>query len=172
MRKIEQGAIATSDLLQKALCSSTFLMCCIRPPLRLTIQSHRQSHQTPKMTSPKPSITDEKPNLESYYRKLSLLATAALAVHISWPSASPSDFFVPWLVSAVPKMLTQFFLIGLLVFALFYASETRLFTTIETSARSERAGFRTSSNPDREDRHFFDLQVILHTPRALVSRKI
>lgn len=115
---------------------------------------------------------DENPNLESYYRKLSLLATAALAVHISWPSASPSDFFVPWLVSAVPTMLTRFFLIGLLVFALFYASETRLFTIIETSARSERAGFRTSSNPDREDRHFFDLQVITYTASLGVSKDL
>ena len=121
------------------------------------------------MTTSKPSIMDENPNLESFYRNLSLLATAALAVHISWTTASPSDCFVDWLVSAIPTMLTGFFLFGLLLYAAIEASDTQFFTLIATSTRSGHAGFRISSDPDREDRHLFNFQVITYTASLGVS---
>lgn len=121
------------------------------------------------MTTSKPSIMDENPNLESFYRNLSLLATAALAVHISWTTASPSDCFVDWLVSAIPTMLTGFFLFGLLLYAAIEASDTQSFTLIATSTRSGHAGFRISSDPDREDRHLFNFQVITYTASLGVS---
>ena len=133
-----------------------FLLVFCNLPFSISVQSYRQSHQTSKMTSPKLSIMDENPNFEWSSRDMSLLAVAALAVHVSWTSASPCEHFIDWLVSAMPKILTGIFLFGLL----FFGGDTHFFTTIETSTRREHERLRVSSSPDREDRHFFNVRVI------------
>lgn len=115
---------------------------------------------------------DKKPNLESSYCTVSLFAIAALAVHLSWTSASNNDSFVRWLVWAVPTMLSRLFLFCLLIFAGIDGSETLFFIRGKTSTGSEHAGFRTSSNPDREDRHFFNFKVITYAACLGVSKDL
>lgn len=134
----------------------------------------RHSPQTPKMHTSTLSIMDKSPNLESFYRNLSLLATAALAVHISWTYDSCSDSLSSWLVSAMPTILTGFILIGLLLYVFDSAGsdqDTRFFSLTTTSKRSGHAGkiFRISCDPAREDRHIFDVQVITITAGLGVS---
>ena len=123
----------------------------------------------PKMASPKSSIMDEKPNLESFYRDLSGVAIAALAVHVSWTLPSPDDHFVVWLVSVMPSILTGFLLLTLLFDAANNARYTQFFTILTTSTWSEPTGPRASGNPDREDRHLLNIQVIAWTASLGVS---
>ena len=151
----KQGAVATCKFPTKGAVSVIF-SSSFALNLSISVQSHRQLHQTSKMKSPKPSIMDESPNLEWFSRDMSLVAVAALAVHVLWRPASPGDHFLDWLVSAMPNILTGFFLFGLL----FFGTDTHFFTVVETSTPRKHAGLRTSSRPDREDRHFFNVRVI------------
>lgn len=169
MRKYEQRVVGTCEFSIKGTLRIIFLLNLYIRPFYLSIHPHRHSNQTPKMTSPKPSIMDEKPNLESFYRDMSWIAIAALAVHVSWKAASPGDHFGDWLVSAIPKILTGFLLLALLLDAAYNASDTHFFTLLKPSTQSESAGLRVSSNPDREDRHFLNVQVIAYTATLGVS---
>ena len=112
---------------------------------------------------------DENPNLESFSRNLSMIATLALVVHISWTSSSPGDHFPAWLVSTIPPTLTGFFLLVLLFNVANETRDTQFFTLLATSTRSGLAGFRVSRNPGREDRHFFNVLVIAYTASFGVS---
>ncbi|KAF6240119.1 hypothetical protein HO173_001729 [Letharia columbiana] len=119
------------------------------------------------MLSSTRSIMDQHPDRESFYRNLSLLATAALAVHVSWTYDSPGDCdsLAGWLASAMPTILSGLILLGtFFVTADDIASiqPTRFFSLTETSPHSGPEGerIRTSGNPDREDRHLFYVQVV------------
>lgn len=117
------------------------------------------------------SIMDEKPSLESIYRKLSILATAALAVHVLWTHESPGDSLASWLASTMPTLLTGIVLFGLLLFAANEYQQTVFFSLTETSTRTRGAQkrFRKSSNPAREDCHIFNVLVIALTGGLGVS---
>ncbi|CAF9912330.1 hypothetical protein IMSHALPRED_000285 [Imshaugia aleurites] len=108
------------------------------------------------------SLMDEKPSLESYYRNLSILATAALAVHLLWIYESPGDSLGRWLASTMPTVLTGILLSVLFLYAAYENQETTFFSLTETSTRTRGAQkrFRKSSNPAREDRHVFNVLVI------------
>ncbi len=117
------------------------------------------------------SIMDEKPSLESIYRKLSILATAALAVHVLWTHESPGDSLASWLASTMPTLPTGIILFGLLLFAANEYSQTVFFSLTETSTRTRGAQkrLRKSSNPAREDCHIFNVLVIALTGGLGVS---
>ena len=108
------------------------------------------------------SIMDEKPSLEPIYRKLSILATAALAVHVLWTHESPGDSLASWLASTMPTLLTGIILFGLLIFAANEYEQTVFFSLTETSTRTRgvQKRLRKSSNPAREDCHIFNVLVI------------
>ena len=113
------------------------------------------------------SLMDENPNLESHYRNLSLLATVAVAVHLSsWTIESSSDSLARWLVSAMPPILTGLFLFGLLFYVSVshhsYDQGARLFSLTTTSKRSGhgKQSLRISCDPAREDRHVFNVEAI------------
>ena len=115
------------------------------------------------------SIMDEKPSLESIYRKLSILAEAALAVHFLWTHERPGDSLASWLASTMPTLLTGIILFGLLLFAAYEYQETVFFSVTEISTRTRGARLRKSNNPAREDSHIFNVLVIALTGGLGVS---
>ena len=117
------------------------------------------------------SLMDEKPNLESYYRNLSIFATAAMAVHFLWTHESPGDSFASWLASTMPTLLTGIILFGLLLHAAVENLETTFFSLTEASTRTRGAQkrFRKSSNPAQEDRNIFNVLIIAFTAGLGVS---
>ena len=116
----------------------------------------------PKMSTTKLSVMDKNPSHESRYRNLAFLATAALAVHVLARYNSHSDTFAGWLGWAMPTILTGFLLLGLVFYAA-YGTQFFTLTTTHDERGREVKKVRSSSDPAREMRHFFYVQVVALT---------
>lgn len=109
---------------------------------------------------------DENPHFEHFYHNLAVFATVITAVHVSWTYDNSNDSLAGWLASTAPTLLTGIMLFGFLICAACYVSDTQFFSLSTTNAESGHTPetFRTSSDPAREDRHLFYVQVLAFAP--------